>query len=141
MWAKVRRVAVVDSVDVDIKNFDQITPELSLKFLRVPSLKNFSALHRKLSKCSEEWMLEFLKLGGLTTLLSALELLNERKRWRKLDCQPGFMESFIELECVRCIRRIMNSEAGVCFITNEETDSVRQLACGKFSFNWLYHNS
>lgn len=132
MWTKVRRVAVVDSVDVDIRNFDLITPELSLKFLRVPSLKNFSALHHKLSRCPDEWMVEFLQLGGLSTLLSALELLNDRKNWRK-ECHLGFMDSFIELECVRCIRKIMNSETGLSFMTNDETDSVRQLAGGKLT--------
>ena len=131
LWGKVRRVAIVDTVDVDIRNFDQVTPELSLIFLRVPSLKNFSALHHKLSRCSSEWMLEFLQLGGLNTLVSALELLNDRKNWRR-DCHLGFMDAFIELECVRCIRRIMNSETGLCFMTDEGTDSIRQLACGEF---------
>lgn len=112
--------------------FSDIDPELCINLLRIPSLKNFSALHPKLAKCSSEWMWEFLSLGGLEILMNALEILSMR-----LSAESGhfvFMDAFVAVECVQCIKEVLNSHAGVQYFVSSP-DLVSQLAYGKRIYN------
>lgn len=74
-------------------------PELCVKLLETPSLKNFSGLRPRLEKASKEWLSEFLSIGGLDCLLDGLSSLSAGNR------QSRFAEALEQIECVRCIDR------------------------------------
>lgn len=133
-WQRIRKSPAfqqnvyVDSYEQTKGHFSSIEPELCVSLLRIPSLKNFSALHPKLSKCSNQWMTEFLDLGGLAVLMNALEILSVRLSAQNYHI--AFMDAFVALECVQCIKAVLNSQAGV-FHFLSSPDLVCQLVYGK----------
>lgn len=136
-WQRVRKLPIFQQnvhVDSHVQakgQFSSIEPELCISLLRIPSLKNFSALHPKLSKCSTQWMSEFLALGGLDVLMNALEILSVRLSAQ--NCHIAFMDAFVALECVQYIKEVLNSQAGVLYFLSSP-DLVCQLVCGKNMF-------
>ena len=98
--------------EVELHNLNDIEPELFLKFVRIPSLKTCTSLVRKLESCSKKWLTEFLVLGGLTSLFEVLEKLGERGLAK-------FSDAFLQLECVRCIKAVLNNVTGLEFMTND----------------------
>ena len=73
-------------------------------------------------------MAEFLDLGGLDVLMNALEVLSVRLSAQNYHI--AFMDAFVALECVQCIKAVLNSQAGV-FHFLSSPDLVRQLVYGK----------
>ena len=94
-------------------------PELCVKLLQTPSLKNFSGLRPRLENTSKEWLSEFLNLGGLACLLDGLSSLSSGNGVK-------FTEALEQIECVRCIKSVMNSSVGLEVMTanNELTRSL-----------------
>ena len=112
----------IDSNDV-LQNMKDVEPELFIKFVRIPSLKRYTSLIKTLEQCSKKWLTEFLLLGGLTSLFEVLEKLSERSLVR-------FSDAFLQLECVRCIKAVLNNVTGLEFITNDPS-LTNQLVIGK----------
>ena len=112
----------IDSSD-ELHNIKDIEPELFIKFVRIPSLKTYTSLIKKLEQCSKKWLTEFLVLGGLTSLFEVLEKLSERSLAK-------FSDAFLQLECVRCIKAVLNNVTGLEFITNDSS-LTNQLVIGK----------
>lgn len=112
----------IDSSD-ELHNMKDIEPELFIKFVRIPSLKTYTSLIRKLEQCSKKWLTEFLVLGGLTSLFEVLEKLSGRSLAK-------FSDAFLQLECVRCIKAVLNNVTGLEFITNDSS-LTNQLVIGK----------
>ncbi|ELT89503.1 hypothetical protein CAPTEDRAFT_33095, partial [Capitella teleta] len=83
--------------------------KLQARALRTPTLSTYSNLKRKISRSSEEWILEFLKGNGLGVLLETLGKLTEKQ-------SPRFVDAFLQLECVACVREVMNSQSGLDYI-------------------------
>ena len=136
-WQRIRKSPIFQqNVYVDSHEakgqFSSIEPELCVSLLRVPSLKNFSALHPKLSKCSIQWMTKFLDHGGLDVLMNALEILSLRLSAQNIHI--AFMDAFVALECVQCIKAVLNSQAGVFYFLSSP-DLVCQLVYGKDFFS------
>lgn len=73
-------------------------------------------------------MSEFLELGGLNVLMDALEILSIRLSAQ--NCHIAFMDAFVALECVQCIKEVLNSQAGVLYFLSSP-DLVCQLVYGK----------
>lgn len=96
-------------------------PELCVKLLKTPSLKNYSGVRPRLEKASKEWLSEFLNLGGVDCLLDGLTSLSSGKG-------PKFTEALEQIECVRCIKAVLNSMVGLEVMTanNEFTRSLVQ---------------
>ena len=46
-----------DEMEETLSNLDAADPELCIRLLHFPSVKNFSGLKKKIATCSEEWML------------------------------------------------------------------------------------
>lgn len=111
-----------DSYD-ELHNMKDVEPELFIKFVRIPSLKTYSCLFKTLEGCSKKWLTEFLVLGGLTALFEVLEKLSERSLVR-------FTDAFLQLECVRCIKTVLNNVSGLEFIINDSS-LTNQLVIGK----------
>lgn len=105
------------------QNFDDVEPELFIKFVRIPSLKTYASLRSKLDICTKEWLTEFLELGGLTSLFEVLRKLSERGLGK-------FSDAFLQLECVRCIKSVMNNVTGLQFMASDSS-LTRHLATGK----------
>ena len=103
-------------------DLNEIDPELFIKFVRIPSLKTYANLIRKLESCSKKWLTEFLELGGLTSLFEVLEKLSERGLAK-------FSDAFLQLECVRCIKTVMNNVTGLEFMSNNPS-LANQLVTG-----------
>ena len=87
-------------------------PELCVKLLKTPSLKNFSGIRPKLEKSSKQWLSEFLSLGGLSCLLDGLSVLSDNRYGR-------FTEALEQIECVRCIKSVLNSPTGLELMTKD----------------------
>ena len=104
-------------------NLNNIEPELFIKFVRIPSLKTYTSLIRKLEGCSKKWLTEFLELGGLTSLFEVLEKLSERGLAK-------FSDAFLQLECVRCIKAVLNNVTGLEFVINNSS-LANQLVIGR----------
>lgn len=109
--------------EVEVQNFKDVEPELFIKFVRIPTLKTYASLIKKLESCSKDWLTEFLELGGLNSLFEVLEKLSERGIGK-------FSDAFLQLECVRCIKAVMNNVTGLEFIASD-VSLTRHLATGK----------
>ena len=100
--------------------------ELCVRLLNTSFLHNFSGLKTKLQTSSGRWISEFLIQGGMEALFQALERLSRSRRM-------AFVDAFMQLECVNCIKAVMNSKQGLdSMIQNKAL--VRNLAKG-----WLCH--
>ena len=104
-------------------NLNNVEPEIFIKLVRIPSLKTYMRLIRKLERCSKKWLMEFMELGGLTSLFEVLEMLSERSLAR-------FSDAFLQLECVRCIKAVLNNETGLEFIS-KNSSLANQLVIGR----------
>lgn len=100
-----------------VENFSistDISAELCIRLLSTSSLQNFSGLKTKLQTSSSQWIAEFLTQGGMEVLFQALERLSRSGRM-------AFVEAFMQLECVNCIKAVMNSKQGLDSIAQNKT--------------------
>lgn len=100
-----------------VENFSistDISAELCIRLLSTSSLQNFSGLKTKLQTSSSQWIAEFLIQGGMEVLFQALERLSRSGRM-------AFVEAFMQLECVNCIKAVMNSKQGLDSIAQNKT--------------------
>ena len=102
--------------------FHEVEPELCIKFLLVPSLRNFTAIRAKIETCSNSWMREFLELGGLNTLLEVLQGLGDRNQMR-------FSGAVEQLECIRSLKAVLSSPTGLATLI-QNIQLTRSLAEG-----------
>ena len=99
--------------------------EVRARALRSPTLSTYTDLKRKLANSSKEWILQFLEINGLGILLETLGRLSEKK-------SPCFVDTFLQLECVACVKAVMNSQSGLDYII-ENPDFTRKFASGESS--------
>ena len=99
-----------------------VSAELCVRLLSSSCLRNFSGLKTKLQTSSPEWIAEFLSEGGMEVLFQALERLSRSGRM-------AFVEAFLQLECVNCIKAVMNSKQGLDSMVQNST-LVRNLVEG-----------
>lgn len=104
--------------------FEECDVEFSIRILSYPSIQNYAGIRSKLKSSSNEWLGEFLHQGGLDVLLFTLERLSTctSKRTR-------FLDTLLQLECVSCIKEIMNSKFGLQYMI-ECRETVRRLSQG-----------
>lgn len=99
-----------------------VSAELCVRLLSASSLQNFSGLKSKLQASSGQWIEDFIIHGGMEVLFQALDRLSQTGRM-------AFLEAFMQLECVNCIKAVMNSKQGLDSMTKNKT-LVRNLAQG-----------
>lgn len=85
-------------------------PQNLARSLQNPCVSNYFGLRSKLRGASAMWVQSFLEHGGLNSLFQALENLGKRRRG------AGVVNAFLQLECVFCIRSVMNTKTGMEFI-------------------------
>ena len=109
-WTVVRQQFNCTSEGKQIENFSistDVSAELCVRLLSSSCLRNFSGLKAKLQTSSEKWIAEFLNEGGMEVLFQALERLSRG------GGKMAFVEAFMQLECVNCIKAVMNSKQGL----------------------------
>ena len=98
-------------------------PELCISLLE--RRLNFSGLKNRLRQADQQWMEDYLAAGGLTAIFDALEALGKK----------GFSsiaDALRQLECVGCIKAVMNNRFGLEFIIHAPGESfVRKLMPGE----------
>ncbi|XP_064637575.1 inverted formin-2-like isoform X2 [Lineus longissimus] len=93
---------------------DVSTPEVCVSLLRIPSVKTLSAMRKKISEGGEDWLKRFLEAGGIEVLLELVDTMGTRR-------VTNLSDAMLMLECVACIRAVMNSKQGLDYvITNRE---------------------
>ncbi len=110
---------------LDNVNWD-VDSELVIKFLTIPSSKNYTALRLQLQRCKSEWMREFLSHEGLQYVFIALKQTSERTSVK-------FLDAVMQVELVKCIKAVMNSKVGMEYVV-ENGVLVHKLALGKEQF-------
>ncbi|XP_069129228.1 inverted formin-2-like [Argopecten irradians] len=87
-----------------------------------PSVQMFYALRMRLESSTETWLQEFLELDGLQSLLTSLCQMTGRGF-------TSFSDAIFQLDCIACIRNILNTHTGLDFmIKNENYTSKLALA-------------
>ncbi|XP_064197300.1 LOW QUALITY PROTEIN: inverted formin-2-like [Anguilla rostrata] len=127
MTAKQKWVALKDHVATPLEetqtdgNLENSDPELCIRLLQIPTVVNYSGLKRRLEASDSAWMTQFLELSGLDLLLEALDRLSG---W---GC-ARISDALLQLTCVGCVRAVMNSSAGIHYISDNEAGYVRKLS-------------
>ena len=96
---------------------------------------NFRGLMHRLKTADQQWMEQFLALGGLTAIFDALEVL----------ARLGFssiVDALKQLECVACVKAVMNNKFGLEFIIAQPGEGfVKKLAEGAWSSSTVHLSS
>ena len=108
MWKKAKKklVSSPDHNGVE-QGLEGADPELCISLFQRGL--NISGLKQRLRSAEQQWMESFLEHGGLSSIFDAMAVLGER----------GFnslADALKQLDCVACIKAVMNSEVGLNFI-------------------------
>ena len=101
-----------------------------IRAIHYSTVHTYSGLRKKLTQVQTtdpEWMNTFLNANGLGLLIEALNKLCEKKSL------SSFVDTVVQLECVGCIRAVMNSESGLDYMIDNK-EFIRKLASGKKIF-------
>lgn len=124
-WSVVRQKFSSVAEGKQVENLtisSDVSAELCIRLLSSSCLQNFSGLRAKIQTSSAEWITEFLSRGGLEILFQVLKRLSKGEKM-------AFMEACMQLECVNCIKAVMNSKRGLDSMIRNKT-LVRNLAKG-----------
>ncbi|XP_064607784.1 inverted formin-2-like isoform X2 [Liolophura sinensis] len=94
-------------------DFDKCEPEICVGLLKLPSMSTYSALKKKMKSADGTWVEGFLEAGGLNALLEYVDMIGS-KRVNQLS------EALLLLECVACIKCVLNTKLGVDYLVNHE---------------------
>jgi hypothetical protein len=126
IWAVLKKTVSIKSEETrkqEVESLAEADPELCMRLITKPTVQNYAGIKSRIKKSAAEWMEEFLKLGGLEALFLSLERLSD-----KSVC--SFVDAFIQLEAVQCIKAVMNSKAGLEYMIDSQ-NFTRELTTGK----------
>ncbi|RXG70353.1 Inverted formin-2 [Armadillidium vulgare] len=122
--SKLMRISSKNSLLEDIAqgNLDNWDPETCVTLLKNP---RGNELHRdtethSTGKADEDWLDDFLNLDGLGILFESLSRQSKQRT-------TSISDVLLQLECVTCIKAVMNSEIGLGHITRDNS-YTRKLA-------------
>ncbi|KFM66611.1 Inverted formin-2, partial [Stegodyphus mimosarum] len=96
------------------RTLDSWNPETCVRLLRMPSVQNYSGLHKLIAASDKVWMIEFLQMGGLEVLFESVDRLSNRKK------QHARLEhTLLLLQCVNCLKAVTTSRNGLEYIVEE----------------------
>jgi hypothetical protein len=78
--------------------------DFCIQMLRYPNGRYLSKLLKKLRSCSEEWIVEFIRLDGLFELMNCID--------QVLKKGTTIINSIVVVRCVNCIKATMNFKFG-----------------------------
>ncbi|KAL3880229.1 hypothetical protein ACJMK2_032478 [Sinanodonta woodiana] len=122
---------VVNNTTMELQqDLAKSTPEQCVALTHsVPSVQMYYALRMKLERCGEAWLQSFLNLGGLESLLNSLDQLTGRGF-------TSFLDAILQLDCISCVRAVLNSNVGLDFMINSEGD-IKKFAIALNTNNML----
>lgn len=126
-WKKKNPLLKMQSKVMDAitgENIDTLSPEVCIGLLKNANLKFLSNLNRKLKQNNKTWNGEFLDLNGAQALLDLVDALGVRRVTQLSD-------ALLLLECVQCVKTIMNSKMGLAYLVENGAD-LNRLVRGKF---------
>ncbi|XP_013382225.1 inverted formin-2-like [Lingula anatina] len=85
-----------------------------------PAIEMYQNLRLKIEQSDPTWLQEFLELGGLDSLLEALQVLSCKD-------SPSLIDSVLELDCMCCVRELLNTQPGLQYISGRE-ELVKKLS-------------
>jgi hypothetical protein len=123
MWKKAKTLVKTESSQAfevnSGTNLEGADPELCITLFQRGL--NFSSLKTRLKTADQKWMEGFLEQGGLSAIFDALQAL--------ADKVSTIADALRQLDCVACIKAVMNSQVGLDFIINfPEQKYVRKLS-------------
>ncbi|XP_064609571.1 LOW QUALITY PROTEIN: inverted formin-2-like [Liolophura sinensis] len=97
-----------------------------------PSVQVYFALRRKIEQSDDDWLDEFLRLDGLESLLDSLCHMTGK-------AFTNFSDAILMLDCVCCIRSVLNRQIGLEFVLQQEGEGslTRKLITALDSGNTL----
>ena len=97
--------------------WDSAAPELVIEFC-CHQLGSFGKLKSKLSNCSPDWIEGFLEHDGLVLIFDSLDAFSKKDL-------GSFMDAVKQLECIQCLRALMNHGECLRHIINCENTQDR----------------
>ena len=85
-------------------------PEICVNLLSRPSVKTYADLNVRLRQCSRDWLLRFLDARGFDVLMDSIDVMSAKR-------VTALADALTLLECVTCVKSIMNSKVGMEFLT------------------------
>uniref|UniRef100_UPI00358E98FD inverted formin-2 isoform X3 n=1 Tax=Myxine glutinosa TaxID=7769 RepID=UPI00358E98FD len=119
-WSRVAKALSLGQHEESDWSLENAEPELCVHFLSIPSSQNYSGLRQRLMSANGRWMQKFLDLNGLDMLLEALSRLTVRN-----GVGIGIYDAYTQLECVGCVRAILNSQEGLEHLVCRKKDTRR----------------
>lgn len=109
--------------------FDNKPPETCLELFE--GSLNFIGLKHRIQNADQQWIEEFLGLGGLEKLFKTLAMISGKTLVHLSDAVQ-------ELECAQCIKSILNYKWGMEYVIKNEEMFVDTLTEGNQYSNKLY---
>lgn len=125
MWSRALK-PFLTSVDFKTEDsLDNAEPELCVTLFQ-RGLK-FSGMKHRLRSADQNWMESFLEQGGLLAIFEALQTLGDTT----VDSLTSAMK---QLDCVACIRAVLNSQVGLNFIIHyPDSKLILKLSEGEYA--------
>uniref|UniRef100_T1IRH5 FH2 domain-containing protein n=1 Tax=Strigamia maritima TaxID=126957 RepID=T1IRH5_STRMM len=96
-----------------LDEFYTADPVACLHWIRSGSTRTFAQLRRRLQTASCDWIVHFLRVDGLGVLLDSLHVLCSQSR-------ASLCTICTQLECVLCVKRVMESKIGLDYIVDNK---------------------
>lgn len=109
-------------VESPVGSLEGADAELTLSLFK--NSLNYIGLKNRIKTADQRWIEEFLEQGGLEAIFDTLSALTS-----KGFC--SFMDAVQQLECVRCIKAIMNHPFGIEYVIMMGDTFVNKLVKGK----------
>ena len=119
-WDIVKQL-VLQRGSFSVLSFQGSDPELCLSLFN--NTLNFIGLRKRLKKADQKWIEEFLERGGLDSLLNSLSQLSSRRVYT-------FTDAIKQLECIGCIKDVMNHPFGMEYVVMTGGKSVNKITEG-----------
>lgn len=109
-----------------------LQPVKIIELLRVPSVRTYTTLKKKLDKSKNEpgWISDFLHNDGLDLLFESLEQLCKTQ-------SDNFLNVILQESCVECVKTVMDSSLSLDYII-ENKEFTTKLASGKYFLIFFY---
>jgi len=106
-WKVVKRAVLQKQGSFSLASFEGSDPELCITLFK--NTLNFIGLKTRIKSADQKWMEEFLEQGGLETVFSSLVGLGMKITYT-------FIDAVRQLECMGCIKAIMNHPFGMEYV-------------------------
>lgn len=124
-WKLGKKLACAGGGPSSPVDFDSSDPPSCVARLLTPAPNTYAALNRKLKSGDRMWMTGFLEERGLDALLQSVNFISSRK--------IQLADAMMLLECVACVKTVMNSKIGLQVITERKEYAEILLAGNRIS--------